>query len=179
MPTTTTIMNSDLASGAEQTDVLRTRLGSNKQTSTSSGSVEKTPPATSSAHSSYETPSHIVYGKLSLVAGIGRFDLKQRFEGYIVEVDNGEFTAIIKDKSDLDLPDEQVVIGIEEIPPGDRSLIKKGAVFYWSIGYSNYPGVPYTRESRITVRRLAGWSEYELDRARKNAAKLAQRFAND
>ena len=124
-------------------------------------------------------PKHAVAPPLKKIEGT--FRLLQMWEGRVLFIDNDrqEFTAIIIDKTNLDLADEKVYLSIEEIPRNDLSLLKEGAVFYWSIGYADYPGRPRTRESRIRFRRLPKWSSQELNKARETGASLAKLFSSD
>jgi hypothetical protein len=109
----------------------------------------------------------------------GNFKLLQMWEGRIVSIDEGkhEFTAIVKDKTNQAMPEEKLTMSIEEVPPTDLSLLSSGAVFYWSIGYADYPGRPRTRESRIRFRRLPKWHQSELSKAIDRGKKLAEFFA--
>ena len=86
----------------------------------------------------------------------GDFRLLQIWEGRVLSIGTvrNEFIAHISDKTNKELPDEQVTLSIDEISRNDLVLLKEGAVFYWSIGYADYPGRPRTRESRIRFRRL-------------------------
>ncbi len=177
MPTTAALMRRDMPSDSSEANILKslmTPVNESTKYNTDKSSVES-----SSLPSQYRVPEHLIDDKPILVAGVGRFDLKQRFEGYVIECNDDEFIAIIRDKTNLAMDDEQVHIGVEEVSPGDRHLISPGAVFYWSIGYANYPGVPYSRQSRITFRRLAGWTAQELEHAHLKGSDLAQFFADD
>ncbi len=111
----------------------------------------------------------------------GSFRLLQMWEGRVLDVnaEKQEFSAIISDKTNPELADEQVTLSIEEISSNDLSLLNEGAVFYWSIGYADYPGRPRTRESRIRLRRLPKWSQQELNKARETGASLAKFFSSD
>ena len=83
------------------------------------------------------------------------------------------------DRTDPTLPDEEVTLDLSDVPPGDLPLVKPGAVFYWSIGYADYPGVPRARQSRIYFRRIAGWTDTELENSKREAHRLAERFTFD
>lgn len=109
----------------------------------------------------------------------GTFRLLQLWEGRVTHVSKDEFIAIISDRTDPSLNDEQVTLSIEEVTEDDVPLIKPGAVFYWSIGYADHPGRPRVRESRIRFRRLPGWTKTELDRAKETANNLSAYFNPD
>ena len=69
------------------------------------------------------------------------FDIKGKWQGYVVSVGEETFTAIIEDAFEQS-PDEQVEIYLEEISPDDRPLVVPGARFYWVIGYQDGIGTP-------------------------------------
>jgi len=110
----------------------------------------------------------------------GDFKLLQMWEGLVqaIDQDHHEFTAIVKDKTNPTMPDEEFTMSIEEIPPTDLALLASGAVFYWSIGYADYPGRPRTRESRIRFRRLPKWHQSELNKAKERGKQLADFFTS-
>ncbi len=109
----------------------------------------------------------------------GGFKLLQLWEGRIVEVRNAEFDAIIVDKTNPDFIDELVILDIEEISPDDLPLLRIGSVFYWSIGYLDYPGRGRTRESKIRFRRLRGWSEKEINESKRVGKRFAEFFKSN
>jgi len=108
----------------------------------------------------------------------GKYRLLQLWDGRVRNVKSNEFEAIISDKTNPNLPDEIVTIDIEELSPDDLPLAKPGSVFYWSIGYVDLPGRGRSRESKIRFRRLQGWTEKELERAKETAARLEILFDN-
>ena len=87
-------------------------------------------------------------------------------------------SSVISDKTNTAFPDEQITLSVEEVSRNDLQLLKEGAVFYWSIGYADYPGRPRTRESRIRFRRLPKWTRRELKKAREIGAELAEIFSS-
>ena len=109
----------------------------------------------------------------------GVFKLLNLWEGRITEVRDSEFDAIITDKTNPDFADELVTIDKSEITPDDFSMIKQGAVFYWSVGYSDYPGRGRARESKIRFRRLMGWTEAEINHAKKIGKEFAEFFKSN
>ena len=109
----------------------------------------------------------------------GKFSLLQLWEGRIVQCRDSEFDAIITDKTNLDFPDEFVTIDVSEITPDDFPLVKEGAVFYWSVGYLDYPGRGRIKGSKIRFRRLKGWTKKEIEYAKGTAKKFADFFKSD
>ena len=110
----------------------------------------------------------------------GNFKLLQFWEGIVSSIDDNreEFIARISDKSDPANADEEITLSMDEVDPNDMPLLAPGAVFYWSIGYADYPGRPRTRESRIKFRRLRQWTRLELNVAEEQGKQLADFFAS-
>jgi hypothetical protein len=80
-----------------------------------------------------------------------------------VEADS--FVARLVDKTDGN-PEEEAEIPLAEIMPGDRELVKPGAVFYWVIGYRREDHGQRSRSSTIRFQRLPSWSPAEVERAK-------------
>ncbi|MBW1789043.1 MAG: hypothetical protein JRK53_20915 [Deltaproteobacteria bacterium] len=106
----------------------------------------------------------------------GSFKMLQQWEGRVVETGGSEFTAIIADKTNPDVENQFVTVNTEDITPNEVSLMEPGAVFYWSIGFFDYPGRGRSRESRIRFRRLMGPSKADIARAEKIGKKFAEFF---
>jgi len=106
----------------------------------------------------------------------GKFKLLQLWEGRVVDIRNQEFDAIITDKTNTDFPDELVTIDKNEIAPDDLPLLRLGTVFYWSVGYLDYPGRGRVRESKMRFRRLKGWTQKEVEQARRVGKEFAKFF---
>lgn len=109
----------------------------------------------------------------------GKFKLLQLWEGRVTDIRDDEFDAIISDKTNPDFFDELVTIDSVELSPDDAPLLKEGAVFYWSIGYLDYPGRGRVRESKLRFRRLKGWTEKEIQQAKRIGRQFAQFFEQD
>ena len=122
-------------------------------------------------------PLHVLHPPISQLPD--SFKLLQLWEGRVIRVSEDNVVALISDETDRNQPEEEVVLDIEEFEPDDLSLLKPGAVFYWSIGYAELRGRPRTRSSRIRLRRLPGWTDAEIQRAKKEGARLAQIFGSD
>ena len=109
----------------------------------------------------------------------GNFKMLQQWEGRVVEAGGSEFTAIITDKTNPDVEDQLVTVDTEDITPNEVSLIEPGAVFYWSIGFFDYPGRGRSRESRIRFRRLMGPSKSDIARSEQVGKKFAKFFKSN
>lgn len=103
-----------------------------------------------------------------------REKIKQTWSGTVLDCNEQELTARLEDLINPDNPDEIVVLSIEEIEDRQHSLIQKGAIFLWHIGYRYGPKYPRERFSKINFRRLPKWTEEEI----QDAEKLAEEYAN-
>lgn len=96
------------------------------------------------------------------------FDVLQKFEGTVQSVAGDSFVARLVDKTNGS-PEEEAEIPLAETMPGDRELVKPGAVFYWVIGYRREDHGQVSRSSMIRFQRLPSWSPAEVARAKKAA----------
>lgn len=90
-----------------------------------------------------------------------RFQVLQKWEGTVLEVEGGILYARLKDLTQ-DSPNEEVEIELEEVLSDDRSLVQPGASFYWSIGYLHKSHGQRLRASEIRFRRIPGWTEDDI-----------------
>jgi len=81
--------------------------------------------------------------------------------------------------SNPDFADELISIDLSEVAPDDLSLVDKGAVFYWSVGYLDYPGRGRVRESKLRLRRLRGWTKKEIENAKRIGKEFAEFFESN
>ena len=87
----------------------------------------------------------------------------QRWKGYVVEVNDETFSAKLEDLSN-EGTHEIGSFEIDEVHPDDRSLIEKGAIFYWSIVYEMDRG-QVIKGSKIRFQRIVNWSVKNYDMA--------------
>lgn len=106
----------------------------------------------------------------------GAFKLLQKWSGYVISVNGDEFAAIIKDKSNPDNPDEEVVIAVDELSPSDQMSLSVGSEFFWSIGYETNAFGSRFRKSEIRLRRLAPFCREELEYAERKADEMESLF---
>ncbi len=97
------------------------------------------------------------------------WDVRQKWEGWVVSVEEESFKCHLQDLTDIDNPREEAIIPFSEVSREDLDLISEGAVFYWYIGYEDSPK-GRTRFSFIRFRRLPAWSKSDFDRAEKLAS---------
>jgi len=63
----------------------------------------------------------------------------QNWIGYITEITDDDFTAILEDKNNP-TTNETAKFDIMDVSTGDIEMLKLGALFYWSVGYANIDG---------------------------------------
>lgn len=95
----------------------------------------------------------------------------QNWEGVVTKVSTDSFTGRLIDLSG-GTPDEEAEFPHNDIYEDDLGLIKKGAIFYWSIGYIIKTSGQKMRASNIRFRRLPAWTEVEILSAKQEAANL-------
>ena len=105
--------------------------------------------------------------RIALSTDEGR--LLQLWEGHVLSVKGDDLTAVIRDRTNREHPDEEVVFSTAELDPEDLPLAIPGAVFYWSIRYEDRKGKPRERRTRIRIRRLPGWEAADIARATERA----------
>jgi hypothetical protein len=96
------------------------------------------------------------------------FDVLQKFEGIVASVVGDSFVARLVDRTNPG-PEEEAEIPLAEVMPGDRELVKPGAVFYWVIGYRRAVHGQLSRSSVIRFQRLPSWSPADVERANQAA----------
>jgi len=130
----------------------------------------------STAYRSEKIYSPKGFSPLKILRQERKFHLLQSWEGLVENVTKEEFTASLQDKTTPLNPGEGVEISLGEVSDEDLSLVRPGAVFYWSIGYEDSPGFPRQRVSRIRFRRLPGWTHQEVMIAEEKAKEFASLF---
>ena len=103
------------------------------------------------------------------------FNVKQKWEGYVLEVGQDTFRArlvpIVGEDADL-----EAEIFLTDVEDSDQVLVEPGAVFYWSIGYAIKPSGNRYQASFIRFRRLPPLTKEKLEVARAKAKQLMNFF---
>jgi hypothetical protein len=107
------------------------------------------------------------------------FRILQLWEGYVIERGQDSFVARLVNKTDVTAPDEEAEIFLSEVDEADQELVKPGATFYWTIGYRDPPRGKRERTSSVWFRRLGGFTEADVERAKERAKSLKSRLAWD
>jgi len=94
---------------------------------------------------------------------VKKFYSLQEWEGYVVEIHDGYFSADIADTaSGTNSITGNVEIDLQELSMEDRKMLAVGAVFRWSIGYDDTNG-PRRRVSQVVFRNLPIWTKSEIE----------------
>ncbi len=97
--------------------------------------------------------------------------------GEVIERNGETFKAQIGEHGERSYSKE-VDFLVSEIGYDDRKFIRKGSVFYWSVGYFNGPS-GRSRESKVTFRLLPHWTNKEIQRAKEKAKRLRDSINGD
>lgn len=108
-----------------------------------------------------------------------RSQVLQQWEGTVEEVRSDSFGARLRNLSVDGAPDEWATLLLDEISDDERSLVKPGAVFYWSIGYLIEPYGQRRTASTIYFRRLPAWGAQDQVRALLLADSYRDIFSDD
>jgi|GEM_PF-6634417 len=103
-------------------------------------------------------------------------EIKQVWYGVVLGCNDTEIRVRLEDYTNEENSDEEVTLALEEIEEQDQSLIEVGALFFWHIGYRTGRNYPKERFSKIRFRRLAKWSDSELESAQELAKSYVANF---
>ena len=94
--------------------------------------------------------------------------LLQEWEGYVTEIFEDTFSAELIDiTADEDVAREEAEFPLADVDDGDKSLLRPGAVFRWTIGYLVSQTGGKKRVSQVVFRQLPQWTKRDLDQADK------------
>lgn len=94
----------------------------------------------------------------------------QSWTGYVVDISDNDFSAKLIDKKDPTTY-EVATFNKKDVSDGDLSLIKPGAIFYWSIGYATNKG-QRIKQSLIRFKRSGDIPVANFDHAIDKAKEL-------
>jgi hypothetical protein len=113
------------------------------------------------------------------IVSIRRFVVLQQWEGVVLEVAGGTFTAQLHDLTNPTNPIEFAEIPIEgNVAPSDLELLRPGGVFYWALGYEIRLPCQVVNASQIRFRRVAPWNASAMKRLKCRADILAAQFSS-
>ena len=101
----------------------------------------------------------------------------KNWEGVVTAVENSVFFASMRlTSSDSKVADAEFEIDMDNVPEGDRDLVRDGAVFYLTVGIRHPLGEKSQKTTRIVFRRMPRWSDRDIERAESAATDLWQRL---
>jgi hypothetical protein len=99
------------------------------------------------------------------------FLISQKWIGNVIEINNNSFIAKLIDKTN----NGTYEIGefeIKEVSEDDKSLLKIGSTFYFSVGFRNDKNGQKSKSNVLRFQRLANWTEDEMFNAIDSANQL-------
>jgi hypothetical protein len=93
-----------------------------------------------------------------------KFQKLQEYEGEVLSICGSDFIARLIDLTDKGAQRLEATFSIDEVSPSDQPLMRQGAVFYWIIGFRDYPNGQRKTEHFVRFRRLPIWSKRDLAR---------------
>lgn len=92
----------------------------------------------------------------------GHFVSLKKWEGIVEAVFETSFIARIKDIEN-EVPDERVEIDFDDLSNVDeKNMVKKGAIFSWTMGYHISHGGTRKRQAVLIFRRMPKWTEADI-----------------
>jgi len=108
------------------------------------------------------------------------FSVLQEWEGYVLSISKDTFTARLVDVTmGRSEEEEEADLPLDDLEEADRSRIRDGAIFRWTIGYQLGPGGTKFRTSCIRFRNIPVWTKKELDKNRREAADWASALSEE
>lgn len=101
-----------------------------------------------------------------------RFILLEKWEGTVIDVDSETFTGRIFSSHEPNVA-KQAVFDFEELSEEERAEVEIGAAFVWLIGF-DHVGTTRYRRSYPYFRRLARWTQKELEQGAAKASDIAK-----
>ena len=103
------------------------------------------------------------------------FHALQEWEGYVLEVEDGDLVARLVDlTAGAPLEEEEAIIPRSELSAADDVRIGVGSIFRWVIGYERSPAGTKKRVSQIVLRDLPAITENDLRKGEAWARKMAR-----
>ena len=101
------------------------------------------------------------------------FLVLQDWEGVVDAIGSETFTARLRDRTNKeDYASEIAELPIADVSEDDRELLRRGAIFYMTVGRLTRASGRQDRVGRLVFRRLPAWTESTLRRAEQRAERL-------
>jgi hypothetical protein len=103
----------------------------------------------------------------------------QEWEGFVGEVGTDSFTGFLIDlTAKKTRPEEKMEFPISDLSDDDRSLLREGAIFRWSIGYQKQHGTK-RRVSQVVFRRLPAWTRCDFEASKLKVKEILENVVWD
>lgn len=112
---------------------------------------------------------------------LSSFIAEQEWEGEVISISEDKFIARLYDLTHTEktTTQEESEFETREISESDLSLLKEGAIFRWSLGFSRSISGTRERTSRLVFRRLPAWTRKEIMDSRAEAENLLSQIEWD
>jgi len=108
-----------------------------------------------------------------------KFQKLQEYEGEVLSIRALDFVARLVDLTDIGAQRLEAIFSIDEVSPSDEPLMREGAVFYWVIGFRDYPNGQRKTEHFLRFRRLPIWSKRDMERLEARVDELKAFLQSD
>lgn len=102
-----------------------------------------------------------------------RFQVLKNWEGVVTAIEEDLiFASVRQTNSESERAEDEFEMDIDNVPSGDRELVRVGAVFYLTVGIRRPPGEDSQKTTRVIFRRMPRWSAGDVARAEVAADEL-------
>lgn len=108
-----------------------------------------------------------------------RFQKLQEYEGEVLLIRGLDLVARLTDLTDIGAQRLEATFALDEISPSDKPLLHEGAIFYWVIGFKDYPNGQRKTEQFLRFRRLPIWSSRDIKRLESRVEELKAFLQSD
>src|SRR5262249_16081638 len=105
--------------------------------------------------------------------------IAHHWEGTVERVEGDTFSATLRSLSDPDESEKQAELPKDALNEDDFEMLRPGAVFYWTIGYSISASGLCSRSSTLAFRRLPAWTKKDVERLKLKAKELFAAFGEE
>lgn len=107
------------------------------------------------------------------------FHLLQEWEGYVIEIGEGDLTVRLLDlTAGSSHEEEEAVIPLAEISENDLKRLRLGSIFRWVIGYERSASGTKRRVSQLVFRDLPVMTKQDIAEGEEWARRVAQLWAD-
>jgi hypothetical protein len=151
-----------------------------RSTASNGGPSAEIEPESGTQHVPKFKPVEMVLRVPSIVQQATGFQKLQEYEGEVLSIGATDFVARLVDLTEASGPRLEATFSIDvDVSPSDKPLLREGAVFYWIIGFRDYPNGQRKTEQFLRFRRLPIWNKREIERLTVQADELKAFLQSD